>query len=42
MCRDGGVALVDPLPADLPDEPLDGLGLDVQVREFGEIAGRLE
>jgi hypothetical protein len=39
--RDGGVALVDPLPADPPDEPLDGLGLDVQVRQLGQIARRL-
>ena len=41
MGRDGGVALIDPLPADLLDESLDRLGLDVQVRQFGEIAGRL-
>jgi len=39
--RDGLVALVDPLLADLPDEPLDGVGPDVQAGQFGEIAGRL-
>ena len=41
MHRDGRVTLVDPLLADLPDEPLDGLGRDVQVRQFGQIAGPL-
>ena len=41
MRRDGCVTLVDPLLADLPDEPLDRLGRDVQVRQFGQIAGPL-
>ncbi len=41
MRREGCVALVDPLLADLPDEPLDRLGLDFQVRQFGQIAGCL-
>jgi hypothetical protein len=39
--RDGRVTLVDPLPADLPDQPLDRLGSDSQVGQFGEIARRL-
>ena len=41
MGRDGGITSVDPLLADPLDQPLDRLGLDVQVRQFGEIAGRL-
>ena len=41
MRRRRRVALLDPLAADLRDEPLDGLGLDVQTGEFGQIAGRL-
>ena len=41
MRRDGRVALPDPLPADPPDEPLDGLGSDFQVRQDGQVAGRL-
>ncbi len=41
MRRDGCVTLIDPLLADLPDEPLDRLGRDVQVRQFGQIAGPL-
>ena len=36
--RDGRVALVDPLPADPLDQPLDRLGLDLQVGQFGQIA----
>lgn len=39
--RGGLVALVDPLLADLPNEPLDGFGTDFQVRQLGEVAGRL-
>ena len=41
MRRDGRVTLVDPLPADPLDQPLDRLGRDVQVGQFGQIAGRL-
>ena len=41
MRRDGRVTLVNSFLADLLDHPLDRLGLDVQVREFGEISGRL-
>ena len=36
--RDGRVALVIPLSADLLHEPLDRLGFDVQVGQFGQIA----
>lgn len=39
--RDGLVALVDPLSADLPDESLDGLGSDFPIRQFGQVAGSL-
>ncbi len=41
MGRDGRVTLVNSLLADLPDKSFDRLGLDVQVREFSEISGRL-
>ncbi len=41
MGRDRRVSLVDPLPADPPDEPLDRLGPDVQIRQLGQVAGRL-
>jgi hypothetical protein len=38
MRRDGRVTLVDPLLADPPDQPLDRLGRDIQVGQFGQIA----
>ena len=41
MRRDDCVALVDPLLANPADQPLDRLGCDFQVRQFGQIAGRL-
>lgn len=41
MRRDRLVALIDSLSADRLDEPLDVLGPDVEVRQFGQIAGRL-
>jgi hypothetical protein len=39
--RDRRVTLIDPRLADLLDEPLDRLGLDVQVGQFGQITRRL-
>ena len=41
MRLDRRVPLVDPLPADLLDQPLDRLGLDVQVGQLGQVARRL-
>ena len=38
MRRDRRVTLVDPLPADLPDQTLDRLGGDAQVGQLGQIA----
>ena len=41
MRGDGCVTLVDPLLADLPNDPLDRLRGDSQVRQFGQTAGFL-
>ena len=41
MGGDGGVALVGPLLANLPNDPLDRFRSDFQIRQFGEITGPL-
>jgi hypothetical protein len=41
MRFDGRVTLVDSLLTDLMNQPLDRLGLDLQVGKFGQVVGRL-
>ena len=42
MRLDRRVPLIDPLAADRLDQPLDRLGLDVEVRQRGQVARRLQ
>lgn len=41
MGRDGRVALIDSLPADPMDQPLDRLGPDLQIGQGGQAVGGL-